>query len=166
MKKSFTLIELIISIAIFAILFLAMSNVLVGLKNSKTTLSNLYKQNQKKDYLIKTLYYDILNADSIKIIHTKYPNYDRVLLKTKNSLYNLDTPNIAWFVSKKNNTLIRMENRNDINFSKPLFSPFIDTFQINTKIFKIYRKNGKDLIFIKSKKPIIFEMIDKTLKIK
>jgi len=164
MKKSFTLIELIISIAIFAILFLAMSNVLVGLKNSKDTLKNLYHKNQKKDYLIKVLYYDILNSDTIKIIHTKYPNYDRVLLKTKNSLYNLDSPNVSWFVSKKENSLIRIESNEDINFSKKLFSPFIDIFQKRVKLFKIYRRKGKDLIYIKSKKPIIFEILDKNLK--
>ena len=161
MKKSFTLIELIISIMILSILFLAMSNVLVGIKKSKNVLNSLYKEDKNKNYLIKVLYYDILNAKKIKVIHTSYPRYDRLLLQTKNSLYNLDTPYVAWFISKKDNALIRLESISEINFSKNLNSAFVDLFRKDIKIFKIYRKNGKDFIYIKSNSPIYFEMVDK-----
>ena len=145
MKKSFTLIEVMISVIIFSMLFLVMSNVI---KNLNVTKHFLEKYSNKKDYVVKVLYNDILNSYKIDVIHTKYPNFDRVKLFTTNCFYN-DVCNVLWYVSKNQNRLIRKEGINS------------DIFKKDLKIFKIYRNKGKDLIFIKAKKPIIFEMIDK-----
>lgn len=145
MKKSFTLIEVMISVIIFSMLFLVMSNVI---KNLNVTKHFLEKYSNKKDYVVKVLYNDILNSYKIDVIHTKYPNFDRLKLFTTNCFYN-DVCNVLWYVSKNQNRLIRKEEINS------------DIFKKDLKIFKIYRNKGKDLIFIKAKKPIIFEMIDK-----
>jgi len=145
MKKSFTLIEVMISVIIFSMLFLVMSNVI---KNINVTKHFLKKYSNKKDYVVKVLYNDILNAYKINVIHTKYQNFDRVKLFTTNCFYD-DVCNVLWYVSKNQNTLVRKEGINS------------DIFKKNLKIFKIYKNKGKDLIFIKAKKPIIFEMIDK-----
>jgi len=145
MKKSFTLIEVMISVIIFSMLFLVMSNVI---KNLNVTKHFLEKYSNKKDYVVKVLYNDILNSYKIDVIHTKYPNFDRLKLFTTNCFYN-DVCNVLWYVSKNQNRLIRKEGINS------------DIFKKDLKIFKIYRNKGKDLIFIKAKKPIIFEMIDK-----
>jgi len=143
MKKSFTLIELLISIVIFSILILAMSNVIKEVNSSKDFIIKHYKT--QKDYLVKVLYYDILNASEIKIIHTKNPNYDIIILKTSNSLYKLINPTVTWYISKR--TLIRKEN-----------APFaIDKFNTNVKIFKVYEKNSKFFVYIDGKKKIFFE---------
>ena len=143
MKKSFTLIELLISIAIFSILTLAMSSVIKEVNSSKEFIAKHYKV--QKNYLVKVLYYDILNASDIKIIHTKNPNYDTIILKTSNSLYKLINPTVTWYISKR--ALIRKEN-----------APFaIDKFNINVKIFKIYKKNSKFFVYVDGKKKIFFE---------
>jgi len=143
MKKSFTLIEILISIVIFSILVLAMSNVIKEVNFSKVFLSKHYKM--QKNYLIKVLYYDIFNASEIRIIHTKNPNYDTLVLKTSNSLYKLINPTVTWYISKR--ALIRKEN-----------APYaIDKFDSNMKIFKIYKKNTKFFVYIEGKKRIFFE---------
>jgi len=143
MKKSFTLIELLISIVIFSVLVLAMSNIIKEVNSSKNFLVKHYKY--QKNYLIKVLYYDIFNASSIQIIHTKNPDYDKLILKTSNSLYKLINPTVTWYISKK--ALIRKENL-----------PYtIDKFDSNVKIFKIYRKNSKFFIYIKGNRKIFFE---------
>ena len=159
MKKSFTLIEILLSLIILSILFLAMNNVLNGLKITKKILNNYYISQKLNELLIKTLYADLLNATSIKIIHSKNSDYDRIYMTTSNSLYHLIYPNVLWYVSKNNNTLIRVESPFNINLpNNKLF--FLDKFDSNVKLFKIYRKDGKDLIIIKSNKPIYFEIID------
>jgi len=144
MKKAFTLIELLISIILFAILTLAMSNVIKEVNNSKNFLMKNYKR--KKNYFLKVLYYDILNASYIKIIHTKNPNYDILILKTSNSLYKLINPKVIWYISKK--ALIRKEN---LKYT-------IDKFNSNVKIFKIYKKQSKIFIYIDGDKKICFEI--------
>jgi len=156
MKKSFTLIEVMISIIIFSMLFLVMTNIIKNIDSSKKILK---KYANKKDYLVKVLYNDILNAFSIEVIHTKYPDFDRLKVFTTNCFYS-DVCYVLWYVSKNQNALIRREY---INKTRLLNS---DIFKKNVKIFKIYRKNGKDFIFIKSKRVIFFEMIDKDLKAK
>ena len=145
MKKSFTLIELLLSIAIFSILVLAMSNVIKEVNNSKDFLIKHYKN--KKDYLVKVLYYDILDASEIKIIHTKNPDYDKLILKTSNSLYKLINPAVTWYVTKK--ALIRKEN---LKYT-------IDKFDSNMKIFKIYKNKSKFFIYIDGKRKIFFELM-------
>jgi len=144
MKKSFTLIELLLAIVIFSILTLAMSNVIKEINSSKNFLVKNYKD--KKDYLVKVLYYDILDASEIKIIHTKNPDYDKLILKTSNSLYKLINPTVTWYISKK--ALIRKEN---LKYT-------IDKFNTNIKVFKIYKKKSKIFIYINGKKRLFFEL--------
>jgi prepilin-type N-terminal cleavage/methylation domain-containing protein len=160
MKKSFTLIELILAIIILSVLILAMNNIIVNLKSTKDFLREMMKKENKNTFLFKTLYYDILNATTIKVVHSFNPNYDRLYLQTNNSLYHLIFPYVIWYVSKNKKTLIRVESPFKIKLpNENLF--FLDKFQQNIKIFKILRKKGKDLIIIQAKKPVYFEMIDK-----
>lgn len=162
MKKAFTLIELMIAVIILSILILTMNNIIVNLKSTKDFLKRYLQKQDKNELLVKTFYYDILNATSIKIIHSINSNYDRLYLQTNNSLYRLIMPYVVWYVSKNKNSLIRIESPFKIKLlNENVF--FLDKFKENVKIFRIFKKGGKDLIFIKDKKPIYFEMIDKDL---
>ncbi len=157
MKKSFTLIEIIISIMILSILFLAMSGVIKNLKITKEILEKNFLKSSKKELMIKTLYYDLLNAKSIKIVHSLNFDYDRIYLITSNSLYHLIYPNVLWYVSKNKNTLIRIESPYKITLPNTnLF--FADKFEQKVKIFKIYKHKNKFLVFIKSNKSLYFEI--------
>lgn len=157
MKKSFTLIEIIISVMILSILFLAMSGVIKNLKITKEILEKNFVKSSQKDLMIKTLYYDLLNAKTLKIIHSQNSDYDRIYLRTSNSLYRLIYPYVLWYVSKNKNTLIRVESPYKIRLPNDnLF--FSDKFDKNIKIFKIYKNKNKILIFIKTKEPLYFEV--------
>jgi prepilin-type N-terminal cleavage/methylation domain-containing protein len=160
MKKAFTLIELMLAIIILSVLILAMNNIIVNLKSTKDFLNDILNKNNKNTLFIKTLYYDLLNATSIKIVHSVNKNYDRLYIQTDNTLYNLISPFVIWYVSKNKNTLIRIES--PFNIKLPNENAFfLDKFKENVKMFKILRKNGKDLIFIDDKKAVYFEMVDK-----
>lgn len=160
MKKAFTLIELMLAIIILSILILAMNNIIVNLKSTRDFLNSYLKKENQNELFLKTLYYDILNATSIKVIHSFDSKYDRLYLHTNNSLYSLISPYVVWYVSKRKNALIRIES--PFNIKLPNENAFfLDKFKENIKRFKIFRKNGKDLIFIDAARPIYFEMIDK-----
>jgi len=160
MKKAFTLIEIILAIMILSILILALNHIIVNLKTTKEVLESVFDKEKENELFIKTLYYDFLNATNIKVKHSKTSDYDRIYLQTQNSLYDLTYPYVVWYVSKKDNTLIRIESPFKIKL--PSYEAFfLDKFVNNVEIFRVFRKNGKDLIFIKAKKPIYFEIIDK-----
>ena len=136
MKKSFTLIEILLSLIILSILFLAMNNIIASLKSASNVLNNYYFKQKQNEILIKTLYADIINATSIKIIHSKNSDYDRLYLITSNSLYDLIEPYVLWYVSRNKNTLIRVESPFKINLpSDKLF--FLDKFKNSVKLFNI-----------------------------
>jgi len=153
MKKSFTLIEVLISIAIFSMLFLAMVNSIKNFDTTKKVLNSSYNKEYKNSILIKTLYNDILNAKYVKIKKSK--NFDEIYLKTTNSLYNFISPYVIWYVSKKDKALIRVEDyKKD---SLPNRFDNIDKFLDNVKIFKLYKNRGKYFVYIKANKAIYFE---------
>ena len=156
MKKSFTLIEIMIALMIVSILFLAMNGLISNLKITKKVLDRKYFNEKRKELLIKVLYNDILNATSFRILHSRNSNYDRLYLTTSNSLYNLINPNVLWYVSKNKNTLIRVESPFKIVLPNyKLF--FLDKFLDGVKIFKIYSKKSKYLVVLKLKKAFYFE---------
>jgi len=155
MKKSFTLIEIMISVVIFSLLVLFMSRVISNLNISLHNLDNVYQRQQKNSYLIKILYADILNRKWIKILNYN-KNYSIIYLQTLNSLYNIPMPYVVWYVSKKQNSLMRLECSKKCEL--PTNIGWLDKFDKGIKIFKIYQKQNKFFIFIKDKKELFFEI--------
>ena len=149
MKKSFTLIELIISITLTLFLFVVIVNVINSLKTAKNSIK------EKRDYFVKTIYYDIMNAKKISIVKGLDNNFNRVYLKTTNSLYGFIEPYVLWVVKGKN--LYRIESKNVINL--PGEFKYFDEFSKNVKIFRVYEKKGKYLVFLKDKKEKYFEFV-------
>jgi len=156
MKRSFTLIELLISVVILSILFLALSNVIAYLSNSSEFIKKKYFSIKDEKIYLKVLYYDILNADEVGIKSSG--NYTVLRLHTKNSLYSISMPYVMWYVSKKENSLMRLESPQKINIQNLGENFYLDKFAQNVKIFKIYKKDGKYFVYVKTKKPVYFEM--------
>lgn len=158
MKRGFTLIEILLSIIILSILFLAMGNILSQMKFAKKESEHLSKKFMVQNSLAKVLYYDLLNATDIKIVPSESRDYCRVFLKTNNSLYNLIEPYVVWYVSKKKNSLIRIESYKKVELpSQDLF--YLDRFAERVKIFRIYQKDSKYFVYIDNGRPVFFEML-------
>jgi len=132
---------------IFSILFLAMQNLLFLEKKEVNNIKQLYKKEEFIKKVIKALYNDIIEAKEIKI---KCKKFCTLNLKTTNSLYNHPFVDVEWFVSKKENSLIRTEKYNNKIFADRFF---------NVKKFKVYLHNNKYLICIFFDKKICFEMV-------
>jgi type II secretory pathway pseudopilin PulG len=156
MKKSFTLIELLISVVILLIIVFVLSGVVKNLNLTKNILTQNLNREHYKKLALKVLYYDILDANSITLSQIK--NYTVVKMKTTNSLYGIPRPYVVWYVSKKNNALMRMEMPKKIIFLGNAVNYYLDKFSQNVKIFKVYKKFDRYFVYIDNGKPIYFEM--------
>ena len=165
MKKAFTLIELIISIILIALITTYLLQTIGLLNTSNKQLATL---SQKRNYLRqikKNFILDIMQAKKIKITQTKNKNFDFLELETtKNSLHNLVAPKVVYFITKEH-SLIRVEGfhyKLPLN-SENLYKVAFDEVAKDIILFKIYQNKQKNkiFIFIKSKyfQDIFFEVL-------
>jgi len=153
MKKAFSLIELLISIAIFSFVYLVMSNIITELKTSENFIKHNYKEFDYKEKILKTLYMDLLNATYFKIVK-RNNEFSTIYLRTTNSLYALSYPFVVWYVTGAGN-LIRVESLNKRLLPLERIGYLYDFGKV--KIFKIYQNKNKFFIFYKHNKPLYFE---------
>jgi len=108
-KSAFTLIEVLISVVLLGIIFTYLYS----------TINSVKKQNMhyidKSELIIKeTQLFRLFNLDITEIIGgvniSNHGRYDVVQFKTKNSIYGIIEPTVLYFVSKKENSLIRVES--------------------------------------------------------
>jgi prepilin-type N-terminal cleavage/methylation domain-containing protein len=156
MKRAFTLIEILISVIILSIMVFVLSDVVKNMNVSKNILQKNLNEERYKKLALKVLYYDILNSQYLTV--SQKNNYSVVRMRTFNSLHNLPDPYVVWYVSKKNNTLMRMEMPQNTAFFTNTNNYYLDKFAQNVKIFKIYRYFYKYFVYIDDGKPIYFEM--------
>ncbi len=150
--RAFTLIELIISIFLFFLLTLFLSEAIYQARNVKFQKSSLIFT------LSKVLQADILNASFIKI-ESKNPNYVRIYLKTHNSLHFLrGCINVIYYISKNQDTLLRLESKEKVKIPTFKENFFLDKFVKGVKFFRVYYKNGRYGVFINNGKVTFFEI--------
>jgi len=154
MKKSFTLIEVLISVTILSIIFFYLSGFLKNLNKTADVMNSLSDSRKAKETVLKVLYYDLLNADKVSLEQKKNKTY--VKLSTSNSLHGMAHPYVYWYVKK--GALIRAETPKEYNVSMQNGNYYLDKLALNVKIFKIYKNNGKYFVYLDDKKPIYFEM--------
>jgi len=153
MKRSFTLLEMLIAISLFMFVYFVMTNILSDLELSKNFIKKKYEYTSQKEKILKTLYGDILNATYIKIVK-RNKNFTTIYLRTTNSLYNLSYPFVVWYVTNKNN-LIRVESINQQLLPLKNIGYLYDFGYV--KIFRIFKNQHKFFIFYDKKKPLYFE---------
>ena len=167
MRRSFTLIELLISIGLLSLIIIFLYNSLNTLRRSNSFYEINLKKDESRHKIFNTIYFDLLRADAKTIgIKAGYEkNFDILTLRSLNSLHNLERPYITYVVSRSENTLIRIESLFPIKL--PLSyelenSVKIDKIAKEFELFKFFQDTKKEnvLISLKHKKiePILFEM--------
>lgn len=166
MKKAFTLLELMISVALISLIFIYLYNTIDSLKFANNFYEEKNKALKLREKFLTTIYNDIAFAKGkVTFLDKQSKEYSIVKIEnTKNSLYNIKNPYILWYVSKKDDTLIRLESKKDIKLpmeDKDIYSAHLDKVVTNCKSFKVYPSNDEKsfLIYLKDNKikPIIFE---------
>ena len=148
-KKSFTLIEVLISISILFLVFVFIYSQfnLAQLSTKKTTL--IEKQTTNRAKLIQLLYNDFITSKNINPRSGK--SYDTFIesFSSENSLYGIDKPFIKYAVttSPKGNILVRLESASQhIDLENQSGNFYIDVVLDNVKFFKVL-KNGEYIEF-------------------
>jgi prepilin-type N-terminal cleavage/methylation domain-containing protein len=166
-RPGFTLIEVLISIALLGIILPALYQSVDILRDSNTHLFTYLKKAKKITRATDTLYLDLLSSDGN--ISIKKDEYSRVCIEqTRNSLYALSTAKVCWVVLKKDNTLVRVEGN---GYNLPLEAEEkveVNIIMKNVEVFDVYYQKNKILVLLQqtAQEPITFMIhgITKPLK--
>jgi len=156
-RKAFTLIEVLISIALMGIILVALFSSVDLLQNSNAHLLEYLKKAKKVTKASKTLYLDILSSDGN--ISIQKDEYSRVCMEeTRNSLYALPSAKVCWLVLKKEKTLVRVEGN---AYQLPVGADAkveVDLIMKNVSLFDVYHEKDKILVLLQKtgKEPISF----------
>ena len=156
-RKAFTLLEVLISIALLGIVILALFSSVDMLQNSNQHLLKYLEKSKKITNATKVLYLDILGSDGN--ITIQKDEFSRVCMEgTRNSLYALPSAKVCWIVFKKDNTLARIEGN---YYHLPVNSEErveIDPVMHGIEVFDIYHEKDKVLVLMQQKgqEPISF----------
>lgn len=156
-RKAFTLIEVLISIALMGIVIVALFSSVDMLQNSNEHLLKYLKKSKKVTKATKTLYTDIISSDGN--ITIQKDEFSRICMEeTRNSLYALPSAKVCWVVLKKDKTLVRVEGN---AYSLPLNSEErveVDLIMRDVILFDVYHEKDKILVLLQQqgKEPISF----------
>ena len=104
-QKAFTLIEVLISIALLGIVIVALFSTVSMMRNSNAHLYTYLQKSKKITKATKVLYMDIMSSDGN--ISIKKDEFSRLCMQeTRNSLYALSLAKVCWVVLKQDNTLV------------------------------------------------------------
>jgi len=158
-RKAFTLIEVLISIALMGLILVPLFNVVEMMRNSNDQLLHSLEKSTQITKATKVLFLDIMGSDGNFTF--KENEMSRFCMEeTTNSLYALPLAKVCWLVLKEKNTLVRVEGN---LYTLPLKSEDkveVDSIMSNIEIFDVYREKNKDKVLVvikeKEKEPISF----------
>ncbi len=156
-RKAFTLMELLVSIALLGIILPALYKSVDLLQDSNQHLFEYLKKAKKINSATDTLYLDILGSDGNLTI--KKDEFTRFCIEeTKNSLYALPVAKVCWIILKQDHTLVRIEGN---AYKLPLGLEErveIDPIMKGVEVFDVYHQKDKVLVLLqqKTKEPISF----------
>ncbi|DAB39890.1 MAG TPA: prepilin-type cleavage/methylation domain-containing protein [Sulfurovum sp. UBA12169] len=159
LKKAFTLLEVLIAIALLGIMLPALYSGVEMLRQSNHHLFESLEKAKKAAKVTEVLYLDILNSDG-KLDIKKDEFFRLCIENTKNSIYALPVAKVCWVVSKEQHALLRVEGN---GYDLPLDSEDnveIDVVIPHVELFDVYRSKDKSKVLVlieeKDKDPITF----------
>ncbi len=149
-RSAFTLIEVLISIALLSLVLLALYRSVDMLQSSNRQLFGYLEKANREKQGTETLFLDIAGSDgNLTIVGDEF---SRLCMENSvNSLYGLSAAKVCWVVSKKEHTLLRSEGN---GYMLPLNSDdrvAVDAVIEDVDLFRVYRKKGEMLVMLRQK---------------
>ncbi len=149
-RPGFTLIEVLIAIALLGIILPALYQTISLLRSSNNHLYEYLEKTKNNTKIIETLYLDLVSSDGN--ITIKKDDFSRVCIEnTKNSLYGMSVAKVCWVVVKSDNTLARVEGYGYTLPSSYEEKVEVDLVIKNIEIFDLYYKKDKILVILQQK---------------
>jgi len=146
-RKAFTLLEVLISIALMGIILPALYKSVDILRDSNRHLFKYVEKSKESTKAAQTLYLDILGSDGNLTIQKD--DFSRLCIEnTKNSLYALPNAKVCWVVVKKDHALLRVEGN---GYTLPLRADDrveADLVMYNIELFDLYYSKDKVLVLL------------------
>ncbi len=114
MRHAFTLMELMVSIVLIALIVLFLFGAIASSKLSNDTLLKHTEKEQVRSELFELFYRDIMEAVSIQTVETKEKAFTLLQMQTSNSLYEIAMPYVTYFVHAQTHRLTRLESARKI----------------------------------------------------
>ncbi len=115
MNRGFTLVEMLVSIILTAIVFTYIYATLNSVKKSQKRYMESEKTVTKAQKIFSIFLKDITELrESPYIVHRA--GFDRISFVTDNSIYSIARPWVHYYISSKSHALIRVESTRQINF--------------------------------------------------
>ena len=148
-RHAFTLIEVLISVALLSIVMLGLYSALNMQRSSNKHLFTYLTKAVENDKVIMVLYRDIMYSDGN--ITIKKGEFDRLCIQnTGNSLYALSRAKVCWLVAKEGNRLLRVEGN---QYRLPLKyddKVAIDQTMEHVALLDVTRKKGEILVVLQA----------------
>ena len=109
-RRAFTLVELMVSIALTVIVVLFLYKALVTQEISNKVLAKNATSLHRTDQIFDLLYRDFLESNETKISTTFNKDYNILYLSTRNSLHDIPFTHVVYYVNVKDKTLVRLES--------------------------------------------------------
>jgi len=140
-RRAFTLMELMVSIVLIALIVLFLFGAIASSKVSNDTLAKHTQKERLRSELFELLYRDIMEALSIQTRETKERKFTVLQMQTANSLYEIARPYVTYFVHSRTHMLTRLESAHEIQlpiaFEEESFV-MADTLLSDVTAFNVY----------------------------
>lgn len=162
-RKAFTLIELIVSIALFGLIAAFLFSTIGGLRQQQSFYHKKEKSIAQKNRIIALLRTDLDRAQSVSVSTANSKAFDTISITGSNrSLYGVDRPYVIWLVLKNDHTLVRLESPKPISiplFPEALYVTHSDRIGNRCELFRLYDSPKNRLVYLKfeNEPPLIVE---------
>jgi prepilin-type N-terminal cleavage/methylation domain-containing protein len=162
-RTGFTLIELVISIALFGLITVFLFGAIDTLRKEQTFFQKKETIIERKNQILSLLRMDLDRAQSVNVITSSSKDYDTISISGSNhSLYGIDRPFVIWVVLKKDNTLVRLESAYLISLPilpEALYLTHSDLIGKHCEVFRLYDAPNNRFVYLKleNQSPLMVE---------
>ena len=113
-RNAFTLMELLVSVALLAIITIFMYGAIASSKLSSEVLGRHSEKEYNRTLIFNLLYRDIFESFNVDTIPTKDKHFTLVQMQTLNSIYDITAPHVTYYVDSQTDSLVRLEAAREI----------------------------------------------------